>query len=484
MMENRSWLITPWHQLELVHAVQQPLIEPRWNRFEVTRGPESLSADLFGEVVLDASSTEKVDLVADWSETVDDLAQPGPEVRQAHAHVFELPLKVAAQGRTDIDPHEVACSLRHDHLLTFFTAVRQRELPGPNPHVFGDTHYRRIKYQIVATSAFREDFPPDWAKRPDLLSRTSLPQEVDVLCSSPPATPKVLYVVPTLGWTTSAADGATVRHRRGGGLRVYLERPWFSSGDGELLGVVVGGLTSPIADDYHLITLLGQDPIRDGAPLAFATPARFRNATLVAESIEPLELRQPVAVVAYTPAYDPDTRRWFCDLELDTLDAYMPFVRLALARYQPHAQVGCALSRIALADIVQTTPDRALTVTREGEELQITVAGVSYTAIHSMGAPRSDDAALARMVARLEHRDASIPDEFLGWQAVDGAEVVLTRALAGIAATWTGRLPLPPGDGGARRLTVVEEEYFAIDEQTPGKGNLGARVVYADTLEI
>ena len=28
--------------------------------------------------------------------------------------------------------------------------------------------------------------------------------------------------------------------RRGNGLRVYLERPWFSSGEGELLGVVVG----------------------------------------------------------------------------------------------------------------------------------------------------------------------------------------------------------------------------------------------------
>ena len=32
--------------------------------------------------------------------------------------------------------------------------------------------------------------------------------------------------------------GATSK-RTGGGLRIYMDRPWYSSGDGELLGVVV-----------------------------------------------------------------------------------------------------------------------------------------------------------------------------------------------------------------------------------------------------
>jgi hypothetical protein len=316
-----------------------------------------------------------------------------------------------------------------------------------------------------------------------------LPQEVDVVSSAPPATPKVLYIVPTQGWESSAANGATVRRRRGGGLRVYLDRPWFSSGYGEQLGVIVSQeLTEPTASNYPYITLLGQDPIRGGAPLELATPATFRNGTPVAEPIELLELPQEMTVVVYTPDYDPDKRRWFCDLDLDTREAYLPFVRLALVRYQPHAARGCVISRIVVADIVQTLPDRTLTVTREAESgvLQITVAGVSYTAIRGPvgNQPRSDAAALARMVARLEQRDVAIPDDLLGWRVVDGAEVVLTRALNGVTATWTGSLALPAADGTARRLVITEEEHLAVDEQTPGQDGLGARVVYTDILEV
>ena len=44
----------------------------------------------------------------------------------------------------------------------------------------------------------------------------------------------MLYVVPTFKWVESG-DGLT-RERVGRGLRVYLDRPWYSSGDGELLG--------------------------------------------------------------------------------------------------------------------------------------------------------------------------------------------------------------------------------------------------------
>jgi hypothetical protein len=31
---------------------------------------------------------------------------------------------------------------------------------------------------------------------------------------------------------------------------------------------------------------------------------------------------------------------------------------------------------------------------------------------------------------------------------------------------------------------MIEEEHLAVDEQTPGDGGLGARVIYADKLEV
>jgi hypothetical protein len=481
--QNCSWLITPWHEVELVHAVQQPLAIPKWNRLELFRGRDDTYADLVGIVSLHGPSTEKVDLVADWSETVDDLAQAGPEMRGVSAVVFDLALSVAAQGDPHADPHEIPYSLRGSRLLTFSTAMARREnLPTPIAHAFGDTRYRRVNYRVVATTPFREDFPADWLEQPELLSRTSSPQAMDVPNSAPPTPPKVMYAVPTQGWETSHDGADTVRTRRGGGLRVYLERPWFSSGDGELLGVVIGpDLTSHLTDVYRYMTLIGQDPLRGGAQLEFATNETFRNALGIIESITPLELSESVSIATFEPVYDSETARWFSDIDLDTADAYMPFVRLALVRYQEHSLSGCELSPIVLVDIVQTLPDRTLTITRDGDALEITLTGPTYTAIRSIGEPRADGAALARVVARLERRDPAIADDVLGWRAIDTAEVQLDRSSGAAVTTWVGHLEVPSADGSARRLVVVEEDHLEVDEQTP---ELGARVVYADALEL
>lgn len=115
-------------------------------------------------------------------------------------------------------------------------------------------------------------------------------------------------------------------------------------------------------------------------------------------------MRQWVTVVAFIRVYDPDTRRWFCDIDMDIGEAYLPFVRPALMRYQPHEWPGCVLSRILLANIVQTLPDRTLTVAHApdaAEQRQIIGLGLTYTAIRLVGEPRSDGSALARTVARL-----------------------------------------------------------------------------------
>ena len=57
--------------------------------------------------------------------------------------------------------------------------------------------------------------------------------------SAPPDEPRVLYTVPTFRWNDSASPGRLDSTRLRNGLRVWLDRPWFSSGDGELLGVLI-----------------------------------------------------------------------------------------------------------------------------------------------------------------------------------------------------------------------------------------------------
>jgi hypothetical protein len=62
---------------------------------------------------------------------------------------------------------------------------------------------------------------------------------------------------------TIEPDGRRRHVRKGGGVRVYLERPWFSSGEGELLGVVLAnGPESPANDLVQpYVTHRGRDPV-------------------------------------------------------------------------------------------------------------------------------------------------------------------------------------------------------------------------------
>jgi hypothetical protein len=111
-------------------------------------------------------------------------------------------------------------------------------------HRFGDTKYRCVAYTAIGTTRYREYFRPIPDEETDILAkgklpprwtRSSIPIMLDILNSAQPEAPKILYVIPTFKWETSPQG-----HRRvGGGLRVYLDRPWYSSGDGEQLAVVL-----------------------------------------------------------------------------------------------------------------------------------------------------------------------------------------------------------------------------------------------------
>ena len=68
---------------------------------------------------------------------------------------------------------------------------------------------------------------------------------VEVPASARPVAPEIAYVIPTFGWQRQTQTNLKRSVRFGGGLRVYLERPWCSSGEGELLGVTLyEGLSS------------------------------------------------------------------------------------------------------------------------------------------------------------------------------------------------------------------------------------------------
>lgn len=65
--------------------------------------------------------------------------------------------------------------------------------------------------------------------------------------------------------------------RRRGGLRVWLERPWYVSGEGEMLGVLLSGADGVFATGdarRQYVSLWGRDPIRVAGGFPPRSPAR------------------------------------------------------------------------------------------------------------------------------------------------------------------------------------------------------------------
>ncbi|MDL2339548.1 MAG: hypothetical protein QFE16_17075, partial [Pseudomonadota bacterium] len=199
--------------------------------------------------------------------------------------------------------------------------------------------------------------------------------------SAAPEVPELIYTVPTFRWDRPASDGVTVQStRHGNGLRVYLDRPWFSSGDGELLGVVIRGdnqfFAGMDAELLPYVTQWGRDPIWDsGAPSAKSQVSDF-PAAVANESVTLLEKPgTTVHVVGHRVHFDGSRKLWYCDIELNPGATYMPFVRLALVRYQPNALAEAKVSKVVLAEFAQVLPRRRAVLQRQAAALTLKLHG-------------------------------------------------------------------------------------------------------------
>jgi hypothetical protein len=394
------WMMTPFRPLVLVHATQQPVFTPQLNRFHpLPRPPGASFADLDGYVVLHGPSTGKVELVADWQEWVDDPERPRPERVDATGQLSELQL-----------------SENHVNAFTLKELVEeQAPMPGKkrspgNRHEFGDTRFRLVRYRLRATTRFREYLPPALYAEEKLITRIgdvaegapvlegaegdmgapvlfnvpgAVPHGTRILSSARPEVPHVVYVVPTFLWQSEKGKDLHSQSstRYGSGLRVYLERPWFASGDGELLGVVLssdgGSFTGITEEALPHVTQWGLDPIWDSTnPKERASVADFPSR-VASETVKLAELNGEVQVVGHRVQWDDARKLWFCDIELNTGASYMPFVRLALVRYQPNSEPDAKVSRVVLAEFAQLLPRRRVLLTRDGTRANVRVFGAT-----------------------------------------------------------------------------------------------------------
>jgi hypothetical protein len=529
-VEGGHWLLTPPRLLTLVHAVQQPLGHPAFRAIDVEHDPAKEGSDplqtepsagradptelaavtawrrigatdayLHGGLAIHGASTAKVDLTASWEDPVDDPAAGDKPATVSHrAHVDELTLPALAEsylwasgrdarrvGWYDPEHDQVAFVREGDWIGRPGWNDRRFDDAAPR-HVIGDTKHHRITYTAVATSRYREYF--EQVEGADF-TRSSEPIEVDVPASARPLAPEVAYVVPTFGWQRQVDTNLMRSVRFGGGLRVYLRRGWYSSGDGELLGVALwsganGTLDRETFKPY--VTQWGMDPIwRTGDLGGIPAVQSFPDAAARDFEVSLEERDGRVDVVGYPPELDETRGLWFADLTVNLpTSTYMPFCRLALVRFQPNALRDAKISRVVLADYAQLTPDRTATVTFDPyhpRQLHIAVSGV---------APRGPSVGHARFPnvvrVRAQQRRDDLPGD-LGWEDAPAAAASVTENPAGPGrpelVLWDGTATFarPPEPG---RFRLLVEELERIGRPADRRGDAPGRLVYAETFEI
>ena len=152
----------------------------------------------------------------------------------------------------------------------------------------------------------------------------------------------IAYIVPSFGIERQDSTNVKTEMRFGNGLRVYIHRPWYSSGEQELLGAVLWPAfstppTSPQREQYkHLITQWGLDPVWQTEQISEMPAAwQFSSATQTGSNLTLEESTILVDVAGHNVGFDASRKLWYCDITFENPSAYTPFVRLALARYQP-----------------------------------------------------------------------------------------------------------------------------------------------------
>jgi hypothetical protein len=516
------WIYTPADKVMLVHAVPRPLEAPDTTALAVVRGKGSTNAGLTGSVEVHGPSTEMITAEASWDEYTDDLTLP----------IFEVS-ELNGVGFTSIVRPEEDLALLFGGIANDTPAT----IPGFGPvwahravHQWEDTKHRNVTYRFRASTRFREYFEseslsPDTVngvERDDGQSVVGESVTVSVPSSAVPAAPIIHSVVPLMRWNvgTEPEQPVAVRRSRRPGVRIYLERPWFSTGEGELLAVLI----APFGADTGLESIVSQwgaDPIWRAREVAsrgmFVGFDNMINALGLTDRPDDARPTAPpvsmeysavkgapmVTVLGYRPRYNAERQLWFVDVAIDPGDKFWPFVRLAVARYQPDSIDGCHLSKPVKCDFVQLMPERNASVSRTDiRHVRVVVSGPVGTrggsAEESFPPPR-DTAPEAirrnrRVVARLQKLDPNFPTD-LGWDTVDTVELEV-RGVGRTAAeaAWVGELAAPediplakPGNQPEWRVTIEEWEQLLGDRADLGERGpreWERRLIYADEVSL
>lgn len=517
------WMFSPWRVIRLTHAVQQPLAKPQLDKTITinNRNYEDTFTNIATKISVHGSSTDKVDIEAAWKETIDDLSETAPKQMDGKTHVHTLQVKYTDK--------ELNCLPKMD-------MVGGPSGKGTFRHPFNDTKHRMVNYTPVATTRYREYFTGIIETgmktgKPVTITQTGDSITLNVLNSARPGAPVVDYVVPSFNWV-KANKGNEETHLRTGNIRVYLQRPWYGSGDDERIAVILppkgtDPVNNPVLKKY--CTVWGKDPVfmapdlnnsnypqLDHFPFGLDKNDPKLNDENFAKTVpciyDTVKLAEEpnvnVMVAAYKVLFDVEKQLYYADIPINIGFAYFPFVRLSLARYQKHSLringTDCCMGNSVQADWMQVVPARYTGIYFKGgkNNFEIALRGVAPFTRNPDSFPGYENSARVRVNITVENTSFAKTDEaFISINDRQTRTLIWTkqydltlRQLKNGNLEFVEKVELP-GEWSSKPFRVVIREY-ELHEFDPLRAQekaftnpkqyheYGERLVFMDVFEV
>jgi hypothetical protein len=423
---------TPSRPVNLIHAVKKPLGGASFATAAANTPPNSSVVEFSGQIdVEDGRTTGALNVTVTWKEYRDDPTEPTPRTILHSQTLLQLPnLPLTDIGKAN--------PVQHGTLLAHQIAFPPTKLQFPS------IRHRNVQLGVAAISRFQHMYVQSSDALSDGTASTETsymgpvgkPFLLPVPNSSLPLPPSISHVTPLLPRLSDSPVAKDSFRRVGGAMRIHLSRGWYSSGEGEMLGVVVAPdallqCGSPNTSKWlknpalsMLYTRWGTDPLWDldgvkrtnlgsafkPAPVAsdfvppknlpqFDLPTLLSNASLVEES------SQKATILAYAPVFTPEDG-WHCDIMISHVPSYGCFLKLAVVRYQPNSIPGKEISYVSSVPFVQLRPNRAVVLKATGEKHSHLLA--VYGTVPGSSAEGTTQ---FQAVVEVHHEGAWIPDE-------------------------------------------------------------------------
>lgn len=243
----------------------------------------------------------------------------------------------------------------------------------------------------------------------------------------------------------------------------------------KLMQLVSGWAADPTTDAGRLQPILSPGQFagwvekRADLTLPFALPQ---------DGTQDKEELAKVAIIAYEPVLDPATGDRYVDVDFLSPDIDSPFVRLSVARYQPHALDGLWLSSQVCLDPTVLPSRRQVELRWQGSSvLQVKVTGPAYKR-RTLGAVEGPASKTEKELLANQADKTDVPwmrisiqrldREGSGFLAADAASLGLQREVAALAVSeqglWEAEFEVPEAE--TRWRVFIEEVEFYL----PGAG--------------